>query len=153
MASFFLPQATNRENFIAGWERNVAGMFGGPPPDVFWNPRAGQWQTYAPDKWSFLDEDLPRSPRKGESSDGGDVFDEITAQWTALPLAQHQVAVWNPREFRLVLAEPKQGTGNCRQHYEDVLAYLNQLHAAGQLDDAQLAQQSEELWKQYQYCL
>ena len=161
MAAFepFL-QATYRSNFISGWDQYVereAGFgFGNPPDNVYWNPRMGQWQTYGADQWRFIDENLPSLGPFNFTTNAGDVFEQITSQWSALPAQQQQSAIWDGRRHRWVLGqrfpEPA-GVGSCRQDYEEKLAFLRQLHSVGKLEDSQFARQAEELWKSHEHCV
>jgi hypothetical protein len=145
--------STYRSNFIAGWDRYVErGWMTHPPADVYWNPRQGQWQTYATGQWRFVDENLPRIDKVDFMTNAGDVFDQITQQWSAIPSRQQQLAVWDGRQHKWIEAEHT-GDGNCRQLYEERLAYLRQLHSSGQLSDELFEKQAKDLWREYEHCI
>ena len=149
----FPLQASHRDNFIAGWDKYVErGSFTKPAPDVYWNPRAGQWQTYAPGKWHIVDDNLPSIGDISFFTNAGEIFDRLTDQWSALAPPKQQAAVWDGRRHKWMLSESGPGTDSCRKQYEEGLAFLRQLHTSGALTDALFEKQATDLWNKYQAC-
>jgi hypothetical protein len=152
-----LFQTTFRSNFVAGFDKYVErGVTFGPPvpPDVFWDPKDGRYETYSPQRFRFVDENLP-SAQVTFVSNAGAVFDEITQQWSSLAEQYRQTAVWDCRRHKWVLAEvtPDTSDGNCRAEYEKQLRYLRQLHTQKLLTDEQFNKQANDAWEKYQHCV
>lgn len=153
----FWQQPTFKGNFVAGFDKYVVRpiQLQPPPPDVFWNPRSGQWNYYAPQRYRFIDENLPSIGDLSFAANAETVFDEITQQWAGLAGTAHENAVWDGRQHKWILAEPISGAPGgddreaARKEYEHKLAVLHELQAKGSLPEQEYERQLAELWNEY----
>jgi len=148
-------QSSHKSRFVSGFDKYVerdVSWGPDPPPDVYWNPRAGEWQTYAGKDWVISDRNLPSVGKIDFTTNAGSIFDQITEQWSRMDPELQPEAVWDGRRHKWVTAET--GTNkSCRDRYEKMLAYLRQKHASGELPDELFKSHAEALFRQYQHCL
>jgi hypothetical protein len=150
------PQPTARGNFINGFDKYVERDFFGkdPPPDVYWDPKDGRFETYAPNAFRFVDANLPAAGKVDWATNAGELFDKITQQWAAMSAEHRQSAAWDGRQHKWILAEyqPKDGP-SCREQYEKQMRYLRNLHTNGTLTSELFNKQAADLWDRYRHCL
>jgi hypothetical protein len=94
-------ETSPRQAFINGWEKYVKP--GGPlnpkpaPPDYYWSPGQGAWNPYPASLNLIEDKGWPQTDISGPFPDPGKIFDEIMAQYRALPPNLQHHAYWDPR--------------------------------------------------------
>jgi hypothetical protein len=123
-----LARQRAREAFKAGFTAYV-GPLVTSQPDMYWNPRLGQWITLTSDKWQITDRGLQQT---GIDYPADHFFDELMDGWDRMAAADRAAAVWSPSRQRWLVATAKgTGTGNGNRDLEKWLADLHELYVKG----------------------
>jgi hypothetical protein len=120
--------------------------------NMFWNPRAGAWQSFDADAWRITKAGLAKSDSLLGLAPA--VYEEITAQWAQMPTDIHQKAIWDPRERQWVLAEPKGPNGSSKKtaaqvELERELNYLKSLLDEGKITPAEYQSAVQQTLSRY----
>ena len=119
-----------REAFRAGFTLYV-GAFVLDHPDMYWNPRRGEWVSLTSDKWQITDKGLPQT---GIDFPADSFFDELMSGWEAMAKADKDAAVWSPSKKRWLIATsgsakgPDGGTGTGGSTQKEIEQWLTHLH-------------------------
>ena len=125
-----LARQRAREAFKAGFTTYV-GPLVRSQPDMYWNPRIGQWVTLTGDTWEIVDKGLQQT---GIDYPAEHFFDELMDGWARMAPADHAGAVWSAARQRWLLVTRKGGTaggGTADDDIEKWLVHLHELYVKG----------------------
>ena len=104
------------------------GPFVPSQPDMYWDPRGGQWVSLTPDHWQVTDKGLPQT---GIDYPADHFFDELMDGWESMAPTDKAIAYWSPSKQRWLIATPRGSTpdgGTANEEMQKWLAELHQLY-------------------------
>lgn len=122
-----------KQNFEAGWTAYVKPPLNFPPtdvpPDMYWNPREGDWRTYTTVVNDIQDKGWPKIELSVFSL-ASNVYDQITNQYVALSPDEQPYACWDPRRGKWMSVAKRQITPNPEPTPISKAAALDEVQAA-----------------------
>ena len=124
-----------KQAFINGWATYVKP---GPPfdpkpapPDYYWSPGPGTWNAYPASLNIIEDKGWPRTDISGLLEDPGKTFDEVMAQYRAIPHELQHHAYWDPRLAKWMSLTASGRPSDKQAALGKLLDEVNALHKKG----------------------